>query len=108
MAFEEECETVNIVTAKGEVRINKSDYDPAVHTLAGGQVIETKPPGDPEAPAGKYVVAKEGAGARARYFVALEDGTKLVDVAGIDNAGYETDTLAWAAIMAKATANPAS
>lgn len=29
------CETVVIETENGEVVINKSDYDPKIHTLAG-------------------------------------------------------------------------
>lgn len=105
--------TVKIVGgAHGTIRINKKDYDPAVHTLyvpptapASPLPAGSTPPGGTVGqPAGLGVPAETGgAGAPAKVFVAqLEPGKfYIVDAAGtkLKAKGYPTEAEAWTATL---------
>lgn len=102
--------TVIVEGANGEpMMINQSDYDadPSAYTLVGAPAAApaVEPAAAPAVVAlpGKVLVSKEGAGAKARFFLTDEAGTKLVGE-GIEDNGYDTDALAWEAALKVSTA----
>lgn len=113
--------TVTIVTDNGPVIINKSDFDPAIHTLhdAGEAAVEPAPsvipsipveptsapvqppapvtppppPVPPVQPDDKPLVAQIG----DRYFIVNVKGEKLAGK-GISPTGYASNEKAWEAV----------
>lgn len=63
-----------------------------VSVLGDATVAPTIPSPD------QLLVAKEGEGKKARFFVVRTDGSRVEDDQLIDKAGYTDDKLAWAAI----------
>ena len=85
----------------GPVLINVSDFDAETMTPvddepkpAPAAVVETQEPVAPPT----YIVGKYGQS--PKFFVKNIDGSKAAGVEGIDEAGYETEQDAWAAIKA--------
>lgn len=105
------CPVVLIIGAEGmPVRINQSDYDadPDAWELYADDTPAAAPEAAADVPTGvsaptvpvPMVVTKEGRGTTAKFFVTDTDKNKIVGVAGIDEAGYDDEGAAWAAIMA--------
>lgn len=110
--LEEVLPVVTIVTENGNVRVNASDYNPEIHTLA-----EDEEPAEPsqtdentgnagngsqidnnsgqQQPATVTRVAKK---IGAKWFVVDTDGNKI-EAEGIDANGYKAEAEAWAAAM---------
>lgn len=55
---------------------------------------------------GQMGLVEEGRGAKARFFAAYGDGSKVKGVAGIDEAGYADQKAGWDAITAVQAAQP--
>jgi hypothetical protein len=45
------------------------------------------------------MVAKHGTGKAAKFFVVRPDGSKIEDMRDVNKDGYDTEPLAWAAVM---------
>lgn len=100
--------TVIVKGADGEpMMINESDYhlNPTAYSLIDPLPSDapTPKPAAPDATttavaAGKVLVVKEGTGAKTRFYLTDESGAKLSGD-GIAEAGYDTDALAWAAVI---------
>lgn len=113
--LEEVLPVVTIVTENGNVRINASDYNPEIHTLAEDEAPAPTPQvdnsetgqnsdagngddgsnGQQQTPATVTRVAKK---IGAKWFVVDTDGNKI-EAEGIDANGYKTEADAWSAAM---------
>lgn len=105
--LEEVLPVVTIVTENGNVRINASDYNPEIHTLADDETPAPTPQepvtpqvsegdnGRQHTPATVTRVAKK---IGAKWFVVDTDGNKI-EAEGIDANGYKTEADAWSAAM---------
>ena len=113
--LEEVLPVVTIATENGNVRINASDYNPEIHTLADDEAPAPTPQEPPATVAQEPVTSQVSEGDNgqqqtpatvtrvakkigAKWFVVDKDGNKIA-AEGIDANGYTTEADAWSAAM---------